>query len=126
MVLVKGVMVFVVELDTVESLVDYVAVAVVLAAAEFAVVRAELQAEVRVETRDVEKVVVSVELDFAEVMAVAGVVVYVGSVAAVIVAVVGLLENCIVAAVEGLARAAVTAEIGAAANDVGIGVDVVV
>lgn len=122
----KGVMVFVVELDTVESLVDYVAVAVVLAAAEFAVVRAELQAEVRVETRDVEKVVVSVELDFAEVMAVAGVVVYVGSVAAVIVAVVGLLENCIVAAVEGLARAAVTAEIGAAANDVGIGVDVVV
>jgi hypothetical protein len=57
-------------------------------------------------------------------MAAAGVVVYVGSVAGVAAAVV-LLESCIAAAVEGLAQAAVMAEIGAAAKDVGIGVDVV-
>lgn len=111
--------------------------------AEFAVVMAELQAEVKVEMGAVEKGLISVEFDSAEVMAAAevvvsagfdsaevmaavGVVVYVGSVAAAVVAVVGLLENCTVAAVEGLAQAAVTAEIEVAVKDVGIGVDVVV
>ena len=95
-------------------------------AAEFAVVRPELQAEVKVEMGVVEKGVTSVELDSAEVMAAVGVVVYFGFVAAAVVAVVELLENCTVADVEGLAQAAVTAEIEVAAKDVGIGVDVVV
>lgn len=133
-VLVKAVLTFAVGSDAVGLPVGWVALvvgfaaaaaAVVVVTAEFAVVRAELQAEVMVEMGVVEKVVASVEFDSAEVMAVAGVVVYVGSVAAVVVAVVGLLESCIAAAVERLAQAGVMAEIEVAAKGVGIGVDVV-
>jgi hypothetical protein len=132
-VLVKAVLAFAVCSDAVGLPVGWVALVVfaaaavvVVVAAEFGMVRAELQAEVMVEIGVVKKVVVSVEFDSAGVMAVAGVVVYVGSVAGVIVAAVGLLESCIAAAVEGLAQAGVMAEIEVAGMGVGIGVDVVV
>lgn len=145
-VLVKAVLAFAVCSDAVGLLVGWVALVVVFAAAvavvvvvaaEFGVVRVELQAEVMVEMGVAKKVVADDEIDFAGVVAVAGVVVYVGSVAGVVVAVVGLLESCVVAvvvmlesciaaAVEGLAQAAVMAEIEVAAKGVGIGVDAVV
>jgi hypothetical protein len=130
-VLVKALIFFAANFDVVEPPVNRVAVGVaaaaavvvvVVVAAEFVAVRAELQAEVKVEMGVVEKVVVSVGSDFAVVMPAAEVVIYVGSVAAAD----GLYENCIAAAVVGVGQAAVTAEIGAAAKDVGIGVDVVV
>lgn len=108
------------------AVVAAVAAVVVVVVAEFVVVRAKLQAEARVETGVVEKVVASVEFDSAEEMTVAGVVVYVESGAAGVVAAVGSWENCIAAAVEGLAQAAVTAGIGAAAKDVESEADVVV
>lgn len=129
MVLVKAFLVVDVRSDAFELLVGLVAVvfvvavaAVVVVAAEFVVAGVELQAEARVETGVVEKVLASVEFDSAEERAV----VYVGFGAAEVVAAVGLLENCIAAAVEGLAQAAVTAGIWAAAKDAGIEVDVVV
>lgn len=129
----KALLVVAVRSDAVELLVGWaagvfvVAVAVVVVVvAEFVVVRAELQAEARVETVVVEKVVASVDFDSGEKMVVAEAVVHVGSGAAEVVDAVGSSENCIAAAVEGLAQAAVTAGIWAAAKDAGVEVDVVV
>lgn len=89
-VLVKALIFFAANFDAVEPPVNRVAVVVaaaavvvvVVVAAEFVAVRAELQAEVKVEMGVVEKVVVSVGSDFAVVMPAAEVVIYVGSVAA--------------------------------------------